>query len=43
MGGKSRERAISIQSGKACFNAIKKMGYKTYKLDPIIVFGLKEI
>ena len=35
MGGKSRERAISIKSGKACFNAIKKMGYKTYKLDPI--------
>ena len=35
MGGKSRERPISIQSGKACFNAIKKIGYKTYQLDPI--------
>ncbi len=35
MGGKSRERLISIQSGQACFNAIKKMGYQTYKLDPI--------
>ena len=35
MGGKSRERPISIQSGKACLNAIKKLGYKTYKLDPI--------
>ena len=35
MGGKSRERLISIQSGQACFNAIKKMGYLTYKFDPI--------
>ena len=35
MGGKSRERQISIQSGNACFNAIKKLGYKTYKFDPI--------
>ena len=35
MGGKSKERPISIQSGKACFSAIKKMGYKTFKLDPI--------
>ena len=36
MGGKSRERSISIQSGKACFNIIKKMGYLTYKFDPIL-------
>ncbi len=35
MGGKSRERLISIQSGQACFNAIKNMGYKTFKFDPI--------
>ena len=25
MGGKSRERSISIQSGQACFDAIKKL------------------
>ena len=36
MGGKSRERSISIQSGQACFKAIKKMGYKTHKFDPIV-------
>ena len=35
MGGKSRERSISIQSGQACFKAIKKMGYKARKFDPI--------
>ena len=35
MGGKSRERSISIQSGQACFNAIKKIGYITYKFDPV--------
>jgi len=35
MGGKSRERSISIQSGQACFDAIKKMGYNTYKFDPV--------
>ena len=35
MGGKSRERSISIQSGHACFNVIKKLGYLTYKFDPI--------
>ena len=35
MGGKSRERSISIQSGQACFDAIKKMGYLTYKFDPV--------
>ncbi|MAK12384.1 MAG: D-alanine--D-alanine ligase [Candidatus Pelagibacter sp.] len=36
MGGKSRERSISLKSGRACFNTIKKLGYKTYKFDPII-------
>ena len=35
MGGKSRERSISLQSGQACFSIIKKMGYLTHKFDPI--------
>ena len=35
MGGRSRERQISIQSGHACYRAIKKLGYKVYKYDPI--------
>ncbi len=35
MGGKSRERPISLQSGKACFEAIKKIGYDVCKYDPI--------
>lgn len=35
MGGKSRERPVSLQSGKACFNAIKKIGYNVSKFDPI--------
>ena len=28
MGGNSREREISLKTGKACINAIKKLGYK---------------
>ena len=35
MGGMSRERPVSIQSGRACYNAIKKLGYNVYKYDPI--------
>ena len=35
MGGRSRERPVSIASGKACCDAIKKIGYKVSKYDPI--------
>ena len=35
MGGRSRERSVSIASGKACCDAIKKIGYKVFKYDPI--------
>ncbi len=34
MGGNSRERDISFQTGKACFKTIKKIGYKTKVFDP---------
>ena len=34
MGGNSREREISIQTGKACIKQIKKLGYKTKIFDP---------
>ena len=34
MGGNSRERDISIQTGKACIKAIKKIGYNTKTFDP---------
>ncbi len=34
MGGNSRERDISIQTGKACLKAIKKIGYNTKIFDP---------
>ena len=33
LGGKSRERKVSIESGKACFNAIKKIGHKVKIFD----------
>jgi len=33
MGGLSGERKISFLTGKACFNALKKKGYKLIKLD----------
>ena len=35
MGGKSRERPVSIQSGKACFEALNKLGYEVCKYDPL--------
>ncbi len=35
MGGKSRERSISLLSGRACFSVIKKLGYKVFKFDPV--------
>jgi len=35
MGGRSKERPVSIDSGKACYQAIKKIGHEVYKYDPI--------
>ena len=35
MGGKSRERPVSIQSGKACYEALRKLGYKVFQYDPL--------
>ena len=35
MGGRSKERPVSIDSGKACYDAIKKIGHEVYKYDPI--------
>ena len=34
MGGRSRERSVSIASGKACCYALKKIGYKVSRYDP---------
>ena len=36
LGGTSGERAISLESGKACIKALKKKGYKVSKFDPKI-------
>ena len=33
MGGNSSEREVSLSSGKACFNAIKKLGYIAKSID----------
>ena len=35
MGGRSRERSVSIASGKACCYALKKIGYKVFRYDPV--------
>jgi len=35
LGGRSRERTISFQSGNACYSAIKKIGYDVSKYDPV--------
>ena len=34
LGGTSGERAVSLESGKACIKALKKKGYKVSKFDP---------
>ena len=34
LGGNSKERSVSLKTGKACFDAIKKLGYKVKTFDP---------
>ena len=34
MGGTSGERPVSLETGKACFKALKKKGYKVSIFDP---------
>ncbi len=34
LGGTSGERAISLESGRACIKALKKKGYKVSTFDP---------
>jgi len=34
LGGNSRERKISLETGKSCIKALKKVGYKILKFDP---------
>ena len=34
LGGTSGERAVSLESGKACIKALKKKGYKVSSFDP---------
>ena len=34
LGGNSKEREISIKTGKACLSAIKRLGYKVETFDP---------
>ena len=34
LGGKSKEREISLKTARSCIKAIKKMGYKVIKFDP---------
>ena len=36
LGGNSGERAISLETGRACIKALKKKGYKVKKFDPKI-------
>ena len=36
LGGSSREREVSLETGKACIKALKKAGYQTLKFDPKI-------
>ena len=34
LGGSSGERAVSLESGKACIEALKKLKYKVSSFDP---------
>ena len=36
LGGTSGERAVSLESGKACIKALKKKGYRVSSFDPKI-------
>ena len=36
LGGTSGERAVSLESGKACIQALKEKGYKVSTFDPKI-------
>ena len=35
LGGNSRERKVSLDSGRACIKALKKMGFKVSTFDPL--------
>ena len=41
LGGNSKERAVSLASGKACIKAIKRLGYKVKTYDPGKDSGIK--
>ena len=34
LGGNSRERQVSLDSGRACIKALKKIGFKVISFDP---------
>ena len=34
LGGLSKEREVSLESGKACIKALKKIGYNVSTFDP---------
>ena len=34
LGGSSKEREVSLETGKSCINALKKIGYRVKKFDP---------
>ena len=36
LGGTSGERAVSLETGRACIKALKKKGYKVSTFDPKI-------
>ena len=34
LGGNSKEREVSLDTGKACYLALKKLGFHVTKFDP---------
>ena len=36
LGGTSKEREVSLETGKSCIKALKKIGYRVKKFDPKI-------
>ena len=34
LGGSSKEREVSLETGKSCIKALKKIGYRVKKFDP---------
>jgi len=45
LGGTSKERQVSLETGASCINSLKKSGYKVSRFDPKFssIFNCKDL